>query len=390
MSNRPDLRTLATKDAPKSDLAEMKTKPQDSIGVIQLLGALEIGGLERIAVDLANHLPQDTYRSYVCTTRAEGPLHHDIAPHVGYMSMRRRSRFDVSVMMQFTALLQENHISIIHAHNSALFIASVASLLPPFPKVVWHCHSIHEFPTLPYFFMTRRAAAIVVVNDSIRQRIHRSLLYPEERIWYVPNFSTLFDHPSTQGEPRVTLPGTRGRRIVCVASLYPLKDQLNLVRAMPMVFSQVPDAHLILVGDDWPGSVYANIVREETRQLGLQNSVTFLGLRRDIAAILTACDVGVLSSISEGLPVVLLEYGLAGLGTVCTRVGQCAKVLDDGRAGILVPPGDPPAMASALISMLCDPSRRCTLGQRLRERVQSLYSLERALTELDAVYRAIY
>ena len=117
--------------------------------------------------------------------------------------------------------------------------------------------------------------------------------------------------------------------------------------------------------------------------------MTFLGVRRDIAAILTACDVGVLSSVLEGLPVALLEYGLAGLGVVCTRVGQCAEVLDGGRAGFLVSPKDPPAMASALISMLLDTSRQRILAKRLRERVRSHYSLERAITTIDSIYKAI-
>jgi glycosyltransferase involved in cell wall biosynthesis len=361
----------------------------NTTGVVHLLGSLIAGGMERIAVDLANHLSQNDYRSFVCTTRADGPLRADLAPYVGYMSLHRRRRLDVSAIAQLTSFVRANHIAIIHAHNSDLFMASLVSLMYPFPKVVWHCHSIHDFPRLSYLFLIRRASAVIAVNDPVRQRIHQQLRYPESRIWYVPNFSTLFENQAGQSEPCVALPGTPGRRIVCVASLYPLKDQLNLVRALPMVLRQVPDAHLILVGGDWPGSVYANTVREETRQLGLQNSVTFLGLRRDIAPILRACDVAVLSSISEGFPVVVLEYGLAGLGTVCTRVGSCAEILDEGRAGLLVPPQDPSTMASALITMLLDPACRHTLAERLRQRVQSLYSLEQALSKIDLIYKAI-
>jgi glycosyltransferase involved in cell wall biosynthesis len=287
------------------------------------------------------------------------------------------------------SFIRDHHISIIHAHGSALFIASLASLLPPFPKVVWHCHSVHDRPVLPYSVMVRRAQAVIAVNDSIHQWVRQRLIYPTDRIWYVPNFSTLFERQPNPGEPCVTLPGTPGRRIVCVASLYPLKDQLTLVRAVPSVLGQVPDAHLILVGADWPGSVYANAVRQEVRELGLENSVTFLGVRRDIAAILAACDVGVLSSVCEGLPVAVLEYGLAGLGVVCTRVGQCAEVLDEGRAGLLVPPKDPSAMASALISMLLDTSRRRVLANRLQEWVRAHYSVEQAITEIDHIYEAV-
>ncbi len=362
---------------------------QNPTGVVQLVARLVMGGMERIAVDLANHLPQDRYRPYLCTTRAGGPLGADLASHVGYINLRRRRRFDPSAIRQFVSFIRDHHISIIHAHNSALFVASLASLLPPFPKVVWHCHSVHDLPLLPYFGMIRCTRATVVVNETIHQWIRQYLMYAEDRIQYVPNFSTILERQLNSGETCVALPGAPGRRIVCVASLYPLKDQLTLVHAMSLVISQVPDAHLILVGADWPGSVYADAVKQETRQLDLENNVTFLGARQDIAAILTACDVGVLSSVSEGLPVALLEYGLAGLGVVCTRVGQCAEVLDDGRAGSLVPPKDPLTMAAALTSMLLDAGRRRVLARCLQERVRSHYSVERAITIIDSMYQTI-
>jgi glycosyltransferase involved in cell wall biosynthesis len=365
------------------------TKKQNPTGVVQLIDRLVAGGMERIAVDLANHLPQERYRSYLCTTRADGPLRADLATHVGYICLRRKHRFDISALRKLVSFVREHHISIIHAHSSALFVASLASLLPPFPRIVWHCHSVHDYPVLPYFFMVRRAQAAIAINDSILQWIRQRLMYPADRIRYVPNFSTLFERQSNPGESRVALPGTPGRRIVCVASLYPLKDQLALVRALQIVLGQASDAHLILVGADWPGSVYANAVRQEARQLRLANSVTFLGFRRDIAAILTECDIGVLSSVSEGLPVALLEYGLAGLGVVCTRVGQCAQVLDEGKAGLLVPSNDPSAMASALVSMLLDTSRRRVLAKRLQERVRSCYSLDHAMAKIDSIYKTI-
>jgi glycosyltransferase involved in cell wall biosynthesis len=364
-------------------------KKQNLIGVVQLIDRLVVGGMERITVDLANHLPKDRYRSYLCTTRADGPLYADLAPHIGHICLQRKRRFDMSALKNFVSFIQEHHISIIHAHNSALSVASLASLLPPFPKIIWHCHSVHDHSVLPYSLMIRRAKAIIAVNDLIHQWVRQRLIYPADRIWYVPNFSSLFKRQPYLRETCVALPGTPGRRIVCVASLYPLKDQLNLVRAMPTVLGRVPDAYLILVGADWPGSAYANAVRQETKQLGLEKSVAFLGVRRDIAAILTACDVGVLSSVSEGLPVALLEYGMAGLGVVCTRVGQCAEVLDKGRAGLLVMPQDPSAMASALISMLLDSSRRHIFAKRLQERVQSHYSLEQAITMVKSIYKTI-
>lgn len=369
----------------------MINEQQNLTAVVQLVDKLNVGGMERIAVDVANYLPQDRYRSYLCTTRVEGPLYADLSTHVGYICLWRKHRFDISALRKFVSFVRDHHISIIHAHDSALFVASLASLLPPFPKIAWHCHSGfigEDHPVLPYFGMIQRVQATIVVSDLIRQWIVQHLWYPTDKIWYVPNFSTLLERQFTRKTLSSELPGTPGRRIVCVASLKVIKNQLTLIRAMPKVLDKVPDAHLILVGGEWDKS-YANALRQEIRKLSLENSVTFLGVRRDIAAILTACDVGILSSVSEGLPVALLEYGLAGLGVVCTQVGQCVEVLDEGRAGFLIPPKDQSAMESALISMLLDASQRRVLAKHLQERVRSFYSIEQIIGRIGSIYQAI-
>src|SRR5438876_11120160 len=83
-----------------------------------------------------------------------------------------------------------------------------------------------------------------------------------------------------------------------------------------------------------------------------------------------ACDVGVLSSRSEGMPLALLEYGMNGLPSVATRVGQCAEMLDDGRAGLLVPPAAPEPLAKAILALLQSPEQRAELGGRFRQRTQ--------------------
>jgi glycosyltransferase involved in cell wall biosynthesis len=366
-------------------------KQQNLTGVVQLIDKLAVGGMERIAVDVANYLPQDRYQSYLCTTRRDGPLYADLASHVGYICLRRKYRLDLLALRKFVFFIRDHHISVIHAHGSALFVASLVSLLPPFPRIVYHCHSGwsgDDLPVLPYFGMIRTVQAVIAVNDLIRRWIRQRLRYPADRIWYIPNFSSLLECQFSQERSSVALPGALGRRIVCVGRFESRKNQLTLVRAMPTVLDQVPDAHLILVGREWDKS-YADACRQESRRLGLENNVTFLGVRRDIAAVLTACDVGVLSSVSEGLPVAVLEYGMAGLGVVCTRVGQCAEVLDQGRAGFLVPPKDPLAVASAIVSMLLDVSHRRVLADRLRERVASNYSIEQAIAKIDHIYKMV-
>ena len=88
--------------------------------------------------------------------------------------------------------------------------------------------------------------------------------------------------------------------------------------------------------------------RKEISNLGLERNVSILGERHDVSGIPKACDIGVLSSTYEGLPMSLLEYGAAGLAAVATSVGQCVDVLDKGRAGILVPPQAVDSLSAAI------------------------------------------
>jgi glycosyltransferase involved in cell wall biosynthesis len=114
-----------------------------------------------------------------------------------------------------------------------------------------------------------------------------------------------------------------------------------------------------------------------------------LGVRRDVYAILKACDIGVLSSACEGLPLALIEYGMAALPAVATNVGQCGEVLDEGRAGILVASASPEPLAEALLSLLKSPERRLALGKQLHRRVKERYSADAVMKQVCQIYEKI-
>jgi glycosyltransferase involved in cell wall biosynthesis len=190
------------------------------------------------------------------------------------------------------------------------------------------------------------------------------------------------------------LPGTSGSRIVSVANLRAEKDHLNLVRAMALVVRRHPSAHLLLVGAHSDpaysaGSSYFEAVKQEVARNSLEGNISFLGQRRDIPALLQGCDIGVLSSRTEGLPLSLLEYGMAGLPVVATRVGECEEVLDRGRAGLVVSPQSPRELAEGLVSLLDSRERRAQLGERFHHRIQDLYSAEAIVERVCLVYKNV-
>ena len=358
------------------------------IGVMHLTDTLEAGGLERMAVNVANLLPRDQYLPYFCTTRRDGPLADLLAGDVVRLRLERRRRFDGRAILRLASFIQVHDIQILHAHGSALFIADLASLSPPRRAVIWHDnyggHGVVERPELLYRLATKRVSWVIAANQELAAWSRSRLRVPSERVRYVPNFIC---EAKPNGRPP-ELPGQSGTRIACVANLRPQKDHPTLLRAMALVRQQVPTAHLLLVGAI-SDPAYFDFIQKEILRQNLSQHVSVLGQRQDVAAILTACDIGVLSSAGEGLPLALLEYGAAGLASIATSVGQCAEVLDGGRAGMIVPPGSPVRLAKALTFLLQSPKQRASLGEQFRRQVKEIYSSGPIVEQICRVYETV-
>jgi len=202
----------------------------------------------------------------------------------------------------------------------------------------------------------------------------------------VPNLVP--DPEAATGTEPISLPGEPGKRLVCVANFRPQKDHPTLLRAMTMVQRQVPGAHLLLIGDS-ADPAYVASIRQQISELHLDPSVSYMGPRKDVSAILRACDIGVLSSASEGLPLALLEYGNAGLAAVATTAGQCGEVLNHGDAGVLVPPASPDELGRALVGLLNNEQNRLHFATRFQARVEEQYSPRRIMGRICEVYNAV-
>ena len=358
------------------------------INVLHLTDTLDAGGAERMAVNLVNLLPRGRYRPHLCTTRREGVLANAIAADVQRLRLNRTWRFDAQALRTLARYIDHARIDILHAHGTALFIAVLASRYRPRSVIVWHDHYgrclFDDRPVWLYRLAARYVKGVVAVNQVLATWAHERLGVPKTRIRYIPNFVM----PRHDLESDLSLPGIAEARIVCVANFRPEKDHFTLVRALMQVVRACPTVQLLLVGAPVEPE-YLSRVQHEVERCGLTQHVSILGTRNDVPAILKACSIGVLSSASEGLPLALLEYGSAGLPVVATNVGQCAEVLAEGAAGLVVPPGEPTKLASALISLLRSAERRAELGARFRQRLEAAYSPNAALQQICEFYEEV-
>jgi len=358
--------------------------------VLHVTDSLDAGGAERMAVNLVNALPRDRFRTALCTTRHDGALAAEARPDVRKLRLRRSSRLtDPLAVARLAAFLRRESIDIVHAHGTSLFISAAACTFARDTKLVWHDHlganaSSGAWRRRLYRVGASRADHVITVNHALESWAIAALHLPPSRVTTVPNFVL----PSTHAPTHIELPGIAGKRIVAVANLRREKDHATLLDALARVVERVADAHALLVGAPAEPEV-AREIDQQIAALGLAPHVTLLGTRSDVASVLRDCSVGVLSSRSEGFPLALLEYGSQGLAVVATEVGECAEIVDHGRAGRLVAAGDAEAMADALAGLLEDPVEAARLGQRLKDRVAEQYGPASVIRRIEHIYRLV-
>jgi len=187
------------------------------------------------------------------------------------------------------------------------------------------------------------------------------------------------------GAMRQREPGGAGPlvRLIHVARLdNAAKDQVTLLRALRLVADWFPAVTLDIVGDGPDHGMLAGTADA----LGLHQRVRFLGARGDVADLLRAADLFVLSSVTEGLPMAVLEAMATGLPVVATDVGGNREVVVDGQTGCLVPPRSPQALAWAICGCLRDPVRAWEMGQNGRQRVEGQFDLDSVARQYLQLY----
>lgn len=170
--------------------------------------------------------------------------------------------------------------------------------------------------------------------------------------------------------------------VVTVSVLRRGKGLDVLLESVPAVLAEHPGARFAVVGD----GPDRRRLEERAAAARLGEAVVWAGFRRDVPAFLAAADLLVLPSRDDAFPTVLLEALAAGVPVVASRAGGVPEIVEDGRTGLLVPPGEAGALARAVSALLADPAARRALGRAGRRRAEERFSIGTWLARLEAVY----
>jgi len=350
--------------------------------VLQILPALEIGGVERGVLDLTKGLIARGHRVSVISSGGSlverliqlGATHHQLP--VGEKSLRT-IRDGIPRVAQ---IIQATQVDIVHARSRVPgWIGYGAARLTQRPFVTT-AHGFYR-PHLASRVMTW-GRLVIAPSEALGCYLMEEFQLPRERLRIIPRGVDLEEFPF---QPPTTSPDTPWR-LGLFGRLSPLKGQEIALRACERLIRSGTPVTLCIAGDV-PGSPARHALEQLIRTLKLEASVEWLGVRQDMPALIASVDmVLVPSTYPESFGRSVVEAQAVGRPVIASRLGAFPEIIEHGVNGLLVPPGDPNALADAIARFIDDASLREACIRHGRERVETHWSAARMTEQTLAVY----
>lgn len=353
--------------------------------VIVAIKGLGIGGAEKLIVEGARFWDRDRFDYRVVYALpwkdqlVEALTDQDV-PVTCFGSKRGLTPASAA---RFSKLVKREGAALVHAHLPSMgAVARVSTRVP----VVYTEHNIASSYRKPVQLVNRitysRNAATIAVSDAVFSSIDS---YPSPSKRVISNGVHISDEFDTAAVRQELELRDDQHLIVHVGNIRPHKGHRTLVAATRQLSQIRSDFQVVSIGGEKSDGDLATI-RQLAADSGVSDHIRFIGRRDDAIAFTAACEVYVNPADVEGLPVTILEALDLGRPVVATSVGGVPSIISDGETGVLVPPGDPQAIAEGLAWMLDHPKDAQRLGSAGKALVNAHFGLERMVRDTEAVY----
>ena len=363
--------------------------------VLFVHGITEIGGAERELLRVLERLPRFGYRPVVvCGER--GPLIEELTrrsietrfapmpPWRKLFAFPRRA----SAVHALREVLAKQRPLLVHVNDIwwvPQAIRAVAQLPDPSLPIVAHVRQEIE-PHKVRRYELDKVDLVMPVSEQIGQSLVAGGVHSERvRVLYS---GLNLDAVPTQVDPQgmrhqLGIPA-EAQVLGTVANLFARKGYEVMLQAMPTLLTAFPQVHYVIVGTG--DTEYESRLRALTQKLGLGGHVHFAGFHDSVYPFLAAMDVYVHPALMEGFGIAVLEAMAMRKPVVATTTGGLPEIVQDGQTGLLVPPGEPNALAQAIVNLLQDSTRRVAMGRSGRSRVETIFTVEAMMDRLIAAY----
>jgi glycosyltransferase involved in cell wall biosynthesis len=348
--------------------------------VVHLCLGLGMGGMEKLLVEFARHADRNRFDLHFVSMTSKGCTADEIES-LGWpvISLDHKSGLRPAMVFRIAKLLRDLKADLVHTHNTKpLLYGAPAARLAGVSGVIHTRHGqrigAKRRQTTMFTLAARCADRIVAVSDD-GAGLTASEGLPESKLVTIRNGIDL-SRFSFVG-PRACGPA------VTVGRLSPEKDIQTLLRAAAIVSEQEPGFRLRVLGS----GLCMRELEQLRDQLDLRGHVEFPGQVNDVAAELAGASLFVMSSLTEGISLALLEAMALGLPAVVTRVGGNVEVVTDGETGLLVPERSPELLAQAMLRVYREPALARDMGLAGRRRVENCFDARQMIARYESLYQ---
>jgi glycosyltransferase involved in cell wall biosynthesis len=345
-------------------------------------------------LELASRLDRERFDVTVCALKGEGTIVRELRNRgVRVVTLGGHGQLDARVLFRLWRLARKERPDVVHA---SLFWANVAArVVGRLLKIRVVISSYHDvlagkrwLPRMVDRLTMRWTHVVTCCSEAVRQDVLRQIGGSPGKHLTIYNGVDLGRFDASLGLTKTELGLREGVPVIGTVSrlVEPEKGLRILLQAVARLRRQLssPGCQLLIVGE---GPALQQL-RGLSAELGIAPWVVFAGVRRDIPGLLPLMDLFVLPSLYEGFGIAILEAMAAGRPVLATAVGGIPEVVVHGETGLLVPPGDPVALADALRELLAHPERAQALGLRGRERAREKFRIESIVKQHECLYEA--
>lgn len=350
-------------------------------------------GTEKQLLLLIKHLDRSKFQPFLCALRNSEWLENEfdlcplfVAGIYSFKSMR-----GLRGVLSLSQFFKKEKFDIVQAHFRDSSIAGIIAAKLAGIKTIIGTRRNQGYWLTPLEMkiqkgLDRWITKYISNSQSTRQWLNNNEGVDYKRIEVINNGFDLSvfpdDFSATRKQIRISLCIAESAPVVViVANLRAVKDHVTFLKAAQIVHCHIPTTRFIVVGAG-PELEKLEILSAD---LGIAPVVSFLGVRHDIPNVLAACDVGILSSVSESFSNAVVEYMAAGLPVITTDVGGARESVDDGVNGYIVPVGDSAKMGEKIIKLL-ESGRTAEMGQESRRRSSERFELMRMVDNTELLY----
>ena len=334
-----------------------------------------LGGTENVVLQLCEIFKPIVNNIVVCSCGGENVkglekmgIKHYMIPDIEDKSLSAI----LKTAKQLRTIVREENITVIHTHHRmAAFYVAALRLYKKCSFINTSHNTFYDKKFLTKF--TYKHAELIACGGMVKKNLVDYFGLPDEKVTVIRNAIVPFEGQIVKDE---TIEKLRDDGCFIVGNIGRLSEQKGMeyyIQALPEVLKKHPETHFLIIG---AGELESSL-KEQARQLKVEDNLHFLGYRSDIQNLISQLDLVVLSSLWEGLPLTPIEAFSVGKTVVATAVDGTVEIVEDGKSGRLIKPKKPERIAENVIWMIEHPKEKKLMEQEAKKRYEQEFSIER-------------